>query len=224
MVCYLHHHPMGRIFKKNLKSRFFTVLTLSLMLLVFQGCGEGDVSMALGSEAGIKDDVQDLEGEASEVVEEADPLDDPGEDEPVVPKVTSFEFTPDMAMLSNGATLSGGVVIIPSAGEAITDRGLAEYTFNVEVAGEYIVEANISAPDISSNSYFANMDLEPTADMVWHMLPADGFAIKTLTWGGAPDEQNPEHRFILNEGAHVLKLRGRETNVQLQNLTIKMRP
>lgn len=104
--------------------------------------------------------------------------------------------------------------------------GLATYRFNIPQAGDYVIKTVVNAPDVDTNSFYVNIDAEPThPGMIWDILPyTTGFAERTISWRGTgtqdADQYNPKV-FTLTAGIHTLYIRGREANVQLDSLRIE---
>lgn len=99
--------------------------------------------------------------------------------------------------------------------------GKAVYTFNVTVAGQYAVAAQVNAPEEGANSFFVNLDTEPTAtEMTWKMPVTSGFELRRVTREGSAIPQF----WDLNVGTHQLIIRGREAGIILGRLSIVRRP
>ena len=96
------------------------------------------------------------------------------------------------------------------------DGGKAVYRFDA-VAGQYMVQANVSAPSDGENSLFANIDSDPIEDMIWGIPANQGFQDRKVSWGNDIDTPRV---WTLNAGVHELIVRGREPNVKLKNLTV----
>ena len=118
----------------------------------------------------------------------------------------------------NGATLSQTV------GTGLTTGGRAVYAFNIVTPGNYTVSANADAPSGSQNSFFVNIDAEPTDPaMIWHIPTTTGLQSRTVSWQGngtVDSSQFAPKIFTLAAGAHQLVIRGREANVKLGTITI----
>ncbi len=63
-----------------------------------------------------------------------------------------------------------------------TQGGRAAYTFFVPVAGDYMLSAVVNCPDEGANSFFLNVDAEPSAAMIWHIGVTSGFELRLATW------------------------------------------
>jgi hypothetical protein len=129
-----------------------------------------------------------------------------------------------------------GVITAPFAVDAngdvsqATDTGIpgsgrAAYFFTITDAGLYDVLVVVSAPDDGTNSFFVNIDSEPTdPTMIWDIIPfTNGFESRTVGWRGTGtfnDPQFPVKDFNLSSGTHQLIIRGREANVKMRMITI----
>ena len=194
-----------------------SIFFLMGVAILFQNCGSSDVTRSVPLSS---------EGPATDAFDSAPeqplpPSLPPVDDAPlVVPAVTVFAFEAADMTLSDGMALAGNGFSMAAANTDPATSGLAQVDFTVEVAGEYVVDANVLALSISSNSFFVNIDSNPVAVMVWHILPAPVVTSRRVSHGGVADVVNPEHRFLLEAGEHTLFIRGRETDVILESLTI----
>ncbi len=87
-------------------------------------------------------------------------------------------------------------------------EGSAKYKFSISVAGEYQLYANVISPSGSSNSFYYKLDQE--SSRTWS-LPDN---IKDWTW---VDGKSIE----LTEGEHILEIKKREKNTQLDALELR---
>jgi hypothetical protein len=121
--------------------------------------------------------------------------------------------------------------IVQPAYTDVTSGGQAAYTFNVPNAGSYVVSALVNAPGTDNNSFFVNIDAQPTdPTMIWDMPVTSGFANETVTWRGSGTADTNSSSgmtaqyspivFVLTAGTHQLIIRGREGLVQLGAITI----
>jgi len=97
-----------------------------------------------------------------------------------------------------------------------TQGGEAVYTFDVASDGAYIISALVSCPDDSSNSFFINVDGEPTTAMIWSAPLTSGLESKTVSWAANLVPQV----FNLSAGTHQLFIRGREAGAKIGQITI----
>jgi hypothetical protein len=108
---------------------------------------------------------------------------------------------------------------------SISDGGRASYSFNITAPGDYIVVADVNAPSERANSFFVNIDAEPTGrTMIWDVLPTTaGIEARKVGWRGNGTSSSPEFPtkvFKLSEGTHTLIIRGLEADVGLSAITI----
>jgi len=91
------------------------------------------------------------------------------------------------------------------------------------VAGDYTITANVDCADGASNSFFVDVDAEPTTSNIWHILVTTGTANRTVTFletaGFETGTQSPAV-WTLAAGSHLVHVYGRETNAQLYSLTL----
>ena len=98
--------------------------------------------------------------------------------------------------------------------------GKALYTFNVTVAGDYVLSVVVNCPDDSSNSFFVNIDAEPTTANIWSVPVTSGFESREATW--SPDTEPKV--WTLGIGSHQLIIRGREANAVLKQMVLNAPP
>ncbi|HEY5233520.1 MAG TPA: hypothetical protein VIK35_08315 [Verrucomicrobiae bacterium] len=107
----------------------------------------------------------------------------------------------------------------------VADGGKAVFNFTITNAGDYVVETLVNADDESTNSFFVNMDAQPTEpDMIWDIDVTSGFEKRIVNWRGSGDSGTDEFapkRFKLEPGAHTLVIVGREPGTLLKSLTIR---
>jgi Big-like domain-containing protein/parallel beta helix pectate lyase-like protein len=107
----------------------------------------------------------------------------------------------------------------------VTAGGRAAYTFTISTAGEYLVSAQVNAPNDSANSLFVNIDAEPAdPTMIWDIPVTSGLTERTVSWRGSGTFDSAQFApkvFNLSAGTHTLIVRGREANCQLGNITIR---
>ena len=118
-------------------------------------------------------------------------------------------------MINGDGTVSQPVLTVDPA-----QGGRAVYTFNVITAGDYIVSSMVNCPDEGSNSFFINIDGEPTTAMIWSIPVTVGFEDRTATW--SPDTLPKQ--WTLSTGVHQLIIRGREANAVLGRITLSVPP
>jgi len=98
-----------------------------------------------------------------------------------------------------------------------TQGGEATYDFVISDAGTYMIAAVVNCPDGGSNSFFVNIDGEPTNSMIWDVSPTSGFETRAVMW----DPSQSAQTWDLSAGTHRLYVRGREANSKLQLITIQ---
>jgi hypothetical protein len=125
---------------------------------------------------------------------------------------------------NNNAIAQPALTTLAASGQAI-------YTFNVLTPGNYVVSALVNAPSTDANSFFLNVDAQPTdPTMIWDVPLTTGSASRTVSWRGngvvssanssGLTAQFAPKVFNLSAGTHRLIIRGREGNVQLGQITI----
>jgi len=109
-----------------------------------------------------------------------------------------------------------------------TKGGKATYQFTITNAGDYIVKATVKAPNGGADSFFVNIDAEPTSPtMIWDIAHTSSFAEKTVSWRGkgsanANGAQFNPKVFTLTAGEHTLIIRGREKNTLLDKISLEL--
>jgi hypothetical protein len=78
------------------------------------------------------------------------------------------------------------------------------------------MSAMVNCPDEGSNSFFINIDAEPSTAMVWGIPVTSGLESRTVTWWPDPEPKV----WTLNAGVHQLIIRGREANAHLGQITL----
>ncbi len=120
-------------------------------------------------------------------------------------------------------TLTNGIVS-QSKTTSLSGSGRAAYSFNVPGTGDYLLSANVKAPGEGANSFFVNVDAEPSDPyMIWDIPVAAAFTNRTVAWRGngtVDSSQFAPKIFNLAQGPHQLIIRGREAKTQLGTLTI----
>ena len=102
-----------------------------------------------------------------------------------------------------------------------TQAGRAGYIFKVSEAANYCVAANVYAPDEGANSFFVNIDAEPTAPtMIWDVPAYAGFTNQFVTWRLPGTNAVIREAWSLTAGTHELIFRGREAGAKLGQITI----
>lgn len=137
-------------------------------------------------------------------------------------------FAASAAVVTAPLVLTNDYIYLPGDQAEVTNGGSAVFNFTVASAGDYVIETTVNAPADNSNSFFANVDDQPTdPDMIWDMDITMGFEKRVLSWRGNGDsatDQFAPKRFMLTAGAHKLIIIGREADTQLKSLTIRPAP
>jgi len=102
--------------------------------------------------------------------------------------------------------------------------GEARFSFNLLEPGNYAIKALVRASDLGSNSFFVNIDSQPSSpQMIWDIEPDPNFQERIVAWRGsglAESNYNRPQIFSLSAGNHTIIIRGREANVQLDSLEL----
>lgn len=122
-------------------------------------------------------------------------------------------------------TTNGGFVSQTVDASDVTDGGAAVYGFHIPTAGNYVISANVNAPSTAANSFYVNIDAQPTdPTMIWDAAVGAGFIDQVVSWrGNGTDVSNQfvPAVFSLTAGTHQLIIRGREAGMQLGQITIR---
>jgi len=115
--------------------------------------------------------------------------------------------------------------IISQAGFTGLDAGgRMTCPFAISEAGNYVIAVQVNAPHEGANSFFVNIDDEPTdPEAIWDVPLTDGFAERVVSWRGTGTPAQSQHVpkvFQLAAGTHQLIIRGREGNCQLGVISI----
>ena len=146
------------------------------------------------------------------------------------PAPSSLTFASTSGAISAPFYATNNTVLQP-AYTTLAAGGQAVYTFNVSTAGNYVVSALVNAPSTDNNSFFVNMDGQPTdPTMIWDVPVTTGFVSQTVSWrgNGTASSTSPSGLtaqfapkvFRLSAGTHQLIIRGREGLTQLGTITI----
>jgi hypothetical protein len=139
------------------------------------------------------------------------------------PIANGLTFESTAGVITAPFVASGGM-ISQATDTTLATGGRAVYTFNVTTPGDYLVAANVIAPDSAQNSFFVNIDTEPTDPyMVWHLPPTTTLQSRTVSWQGngtVDSSQFAPKIFTLSAGSHQLIIRGREANACLGTITL----
>jgi fibronectin type 3 domain-containing protein len=143
--------------------------------------------------------------------------------------VSGLTFTADSGTICAPFVATHGPVVQP-VDTGVTNGGLAVYAFNIVNEGDYLVSALVNAPSETNNSFYVNIDAEPTDPvMIWDIPISTNFTSRTVSWRGNGTEdpasaQYSPKAFTLSAGMHQLIIRGREANTALGTISIQAAP
>jgi len=148
---------------------------------------------------------------------------------PVV--VSGLTFAATAGAISAPFVVTNNNAIVQPDYTTMTAGGQAVYTFNVSAAGNYIVSALVNVPTTDNNSFFVNIDAQPSdPTMIWDIPVTTGLVSQTVSWRGngvvdstsasGMTAQYAPQVFSLSAGTHQLIVRGREGLVQLGTITL----
>jgi hypothetical protein len=141
----------------------------------------------------------------------------------LAPITADLTFPATSGAVSSPFTITNTTIYQPTHSSA-TDGGRAAYNFLIGTAGDYVVSAQVNAPNDSADSFFVNIDAEPTdPEMIWDIPLTSGLAPRTVSWRGDGTYDNAQFApkvFNLSAGMHTLIVRGREANCQLGTITL----
>jgi len=146
------------------------------------------------------------------------------------PAPSSLTFASTSGAISAPFYATNNAILQP-AYTSLAAGGQAVYTFNVSTAGNYVVSALVNAPSKDNNSFFVNIDAQPTdPTMIWDIPVTTGFVSQTVSWrgNGTASSTSPSGLtaqfapkvFSLSAGAHQLIIRGREGLTEVETITI----
>ena len=73
----------------------------------------------------------------------------------------------------------------------VTSGGSAIYAFAISNSGIYTVAANVNAPSDGANSFYVNIDAQPTdPTMIWDVPVTSGFTNQIVSWRGDETDNN----------------------------------
>jgi parallel beta-helix repeat protein len=107
-----------------------------------------------------------------------------------------------------------------------TNGGQALYNFTIANAGEYVVSAYVGTPSLSQNSFYVNIDKQPTnSTMIWDIPVSPVLTSQTVSWQGKGNGNPTNSQFIpevftLKAGKHQLIFLGLAPNTTLGTITI----
>lgn len=144
------------------------------------------------------------------------------------PTVTEqLTFAAAAGVITAPFTVTSGYLSQPSA-TSVTGGGSAVYPFTVTTDGAYVIQAVVNAANTNQNSFFVNVDSQPSDPiMIWDIPVTSGFEPRLISWRGNGNDTSNQFVpavFRLTKGTHQLVIRGREANTLLQSLSILQTP
>jgi regulation of enolase protein 1 (concanavalin A-like superfamily) len=137
--------------------------------------------------------------------------------------VLGLSFPADAGVITPPFIAVAGIVSQPHETDVI-GGGRAAYDFIIPSNGLYLIAAEVNAAHEGANSFYVNIDAEPTdPTMIWDVPVTTRLVTRTVTWRGNGTTYNNQFVpkvFALTDGAHQLIVRGREANTQLGTITI----
>jgi hypothetical protein len=142
----------------------------------------------------------------------------------VNPAPVSVTFASTSGTISAPFYITNDNAIVQPDYTTLAVSGQAVYNFTITTAGSYVVTADVIAPGESYNSFFLNIDAQPTdPTMIWDVPVSTTMTSQTVSWRGSgttTSDQFAPKVFNLSAGAHQLIVRGREGLTQLGTITI----
>jgi len=124
-------------------------------------------------------------------------------------------------------TTNGGYVS-QSVNTGVVGGGTAVYLFTITNGGNYVISANVNAPNTGANSFYVSIDNLPTdPTAVWDIPVTSGFTNQLVSWRGTGTDTNNQYVpevFNLSAGTHQLIIVGREAGAQLGQISFKIWP
>ena len=108
------------------------------------------------------------------------------------------------------AAAFGGAYVLAARGA----RGSAEYVFQTDEPGDYVVWCRVIAPTSSSDSLYVSMD--NGTEHLWDMQRFGDWGWDLISDRSGSD---PSY-FYLDEGLHTLKISKRETGARIDKIVI----
>lgn len=148
---------------------------------------------------------------------------------PLLAGASGLTFPADTGTIGSPFVASNGVVF-QRVSTGLESGGRAVYGFNLTRAGSYVVAAMASGANEGQNSFYVNMDAEPTDPlMIWDIPVCTTLTRHFVSWrgngnGNPASSQYVPKVFDLSAGTHQLVIRGREGNTRLSSLSIVPAP
>ena len=78
-------------------------------------------------------------------------------------------------------------------GTGVTNGGQAVFDFSVTNAGSYVVQGLVNAPNTGANSFYVNIDAQPTdPTTIWDIPVTSGFQQRFVSWRGNGTDTNDQ--------------------------------
>jgi hypothetical protein len=138
---------------------------------------------------------------------------------------TSLTFQAPSGTITSPMTVTGSYISQSVQTTVISSAGEALYNFTITNAGNYVLQAQVNAPNDSGNSFYVNIDAQPVdPTMCWDIFPyTSGFESRIVSWRGSGTDTNNQYIpkiFSLATGTHQIIFAGREPGTQLQSFSI----
>jgi hypothetical protein len=139
------------------------------------------------------------------------------------PSPGPISFASTSGTITSPFVVSNGL-IFQATTTGVTGGGRAVYTLSVPTTGDYVISAMTIAPDSDHNSFYVNIDSDPTdPTMIWDLALTSTLTQTQVSWRGTGDDGSDQFNpkvFNLAQGTHQLVILGREANAQLGTITI----
>ncbi len=143
----------------------------------------------------------------------------------VGPPQTTLALTlaPSNAVVTAPFAFSGGMISQAIQTTTVSTGGRAAFWFTNRMAGNYVISAQVVAPNSSANSFYVNVDADPTDPlMLWNVPVNPALTNQSVTWQGISG--TVPKSFLLSAGPHQLIICGHEAGAQLGAVTIAPAP
>jgi hypothetical protein len=113
-----------------------------------------------------------------------------------------------------------------ATGPTVSVSGPGTYSFSVASAGSYTLTGNVIAPNESANSFFIDIDSDPTnsTPRIWDVEPLTStYAARVVSWRGNGTYANDQYQpkvWSLTAGSHTLYIRARESGTLINQITV----
>ncbi len=144
---------------------------------------------------------------------------------PPAPAPSPLTFAADSGSYTTPFVDNNGMLSQPVE-TSVTNGGRAVYNFSITNSAKYLVSAEVIAPNDGANSFYVNIDAEPTDPlMIWDIPVCATLTNEFVSWrgNGTSDPTTAQYNpavFYLTAGPHRLIVRGREANTTLGTISI----